>query len=467
MSKSRCAETRSAGLNLERLESRILLSGATEVAAFTDGTATVTVYDAEGDMDVDAADVAVLFGDAGQVKAITLGGEQAMEGVGIVISGATSVGKISDRRALRGDVAFIASNASINKIGLKSGMSGYNLNNQTLGGLTFAGDIDGDGDTEDTTALYTEGGLKTVKLYGQLDGDVWLGGTYPGKSYSLSKLDNKSGGFHGDLVAAARVGTVKLTGTFGSSMSIDGALSNLTIKYGDLDGDVAVAEKLSKVYVKYGDLNGDLDVGGTLKKVSVKNGDLTGDIEVGGYFDSLSVKNGSVSAETEIDVEGWNSTLFSIKKISVANGDFLGEVSVPTKISSVKIRGGDYGGQIETGFCVLKFEVRGKGGVGGTFLADANLDVGGILFKFRVDDHENTSAFAETFGVEALMMGDIRLGGLSMGNTDMPYVDNDFQMDSEMEGEVFPTLGEVFDLSDFDFGDIGDFGDFFDFGDWF
>ena len=101
--------------------------------------------------------IQVKFGSKGDVQ-IKLGGEQSMEGLGQVVTGATEVKGIKDGwRGTRGDIAFIAADLPIRKIQVKGGVSGYDLNGLSLGGIDFAEDIDGDGQTDDATAVYSEG----------------------------------------------------------------------------------------------------------------------------------------------------------------------------------------------------------------------------------------------------------------------------------------------------------------------
>jgi len=153
------------------------------------GNARVSIYDMDGIPDVDPADIRVRFGKNNTVTSITLGGSQAMAGLGIVISGSTSVGSIKDaRRGLAGDLAFIASDAPIRSIALKAGTTGYNLDGRTLGGLAFAADIDGDGLQDDRTALYCAGTVGSARLLGTGSGEFVVDGT-DDRGGSIGTLD--------------------------------------------------------------------------------------------------------------------------------------------------------------------------------------------------------------------------------------------------------------------------------------
>jgi len=219
-----------------------------------DGHVQVSVYDVAGALDVSISDIKVTWGTGDSISSITLGGTQPMDGLGIVISKASSVGSISvgsikdARTGVLGDVAFIASAAPIKSIQLKSGMTGYNINGLTLGALSLPGDIDGDGDITDATAIYSTGAVGKVTLTGNATGDIWIGGK-DSKGLALSSFSNKTGGYHGDLVAAGNVGKMALGGTYAGQMRISGSLSGLQIKGGNLAGSVLVQSVAGKLSV--------------------------------------------------------------------------------------------------------------------------------------------------------------------------------------------------------------------------
>ena len=219
------------------------------------GGVSVILVAVGGAAQIDPADVAVKFGKDGSVSSIKLGGTDSMEGLGILISGAASVGSIKDgRKGPLGDLAFIASNAAVRSVSLKSGLSGYDINGLTGGDLVLPADIDGDGDTADATAVYAAGPVGSMKVGADVHGDVWIGGA-DGKGVALKSFQSKSGGYHGDLVAFGDVGTVKLDGDLGSSISVLGALKGLTLKRGGMTAG-------ARVFARDG--LGKLGVGGSL-----------------------------------------------------------------------------------------------------------------------------------------------------------------------------------------------------------
>ncbi len=253
----------------------------------------VSVYDMAGEVDIDSSDISVKFGKGGSVSSIKLGGTQAMGGLGIVIEGSSTVGSIKDsRKGAKGDVAFIATDASIKSISLKSGTTGADLNGLTLGGLTFNADIDGDGETDDETAIYSEKHIGKVRFGGNPVGDIVILGSDPKKGLALGSLSNKAGGFNGDLVTGGGVGKVSLRGSFGSGMSIGGSLSSLSIKGGGLGGTVQVNGGIGKVSVSGGTVTADIDVAGGLSRLSVKGGNFAGMLLVGADLGKFDVKAG-------------------------------------------------------------------------------------------------------------------------------------------------------------------------------
>ena len=229
--------------------------------------------------DVSLGNVKVAFS-GGAASSLQLSGTDAMYGLGLVIHsapGSQIACSIKDGRkgAVKGDVFFIASNAPIKSIQVKSAMAGYNLNGQNLGGMTFAADIDGDGQTDDLTAIYSEGYVQQVTLSGAAEGDIWIGGA-DSKGVALKAFSNKTGRYHGDLTANGNVGKISLGGDFGSLIHVLGSLSSLQIKSGDFLGSLDVDGNAGKLSISGGDFLGSVDVQGNLSSLSVKGGSSAG-----------------------------------------------------------------------------------------------------------------------------------------------------------------------------------------------
>ncbi len=112
----------------------------TPIAFYQSGTAKVTIYDVYGIRDVEPGDVVVKLSGS-SVKSITLIGSDSLNGLAIVISGATSVGSITDKRTAPGEIAFIASNTAVKSLQINSSIAGALLNGRSLGGMIFPSDI--------------------------------------------------------------------------------------------------------------------------------------------------------------------------------------------------------------------------------------------------------------------------------------------------------------------------------------
>jgi len=195
------------------------------------GGVLVSLWDMWGNSGFDPANFIVTPGSNNAISSIKLAGTGSGQGIGITISGATSVGTISDGRKglVIGDLSFIASNAPIKGITLKSGMTGMRLDGMSLGGLTFPTDLDGDGEPADLTAIYDTGAVQTVLTARGVSGDVIVKGANS-SGVSLSSFTTTTGGFHGDMIMPGSAGKITLGGALSSEINVGGALSSLSIK---------------------------------------------------------------------------------------------------------------------------------------------------------------------------------------------------------------------------------------------
>lgn len=99
--------------------------------------------------------------------------------LGLVITGASRVGSITDLRtsSSSGELAFIASSAPVGSVRLNRPLTGADVNGFLFPGLRLANDIDGDGNRSDRLALYIESGLtQSLVLTGGVTGDVVIPG---------------------------------------------------------------------------------------------------------------------------------------------------------------------------------------------------------------------------------------------------------------------------------------------------
>ncbi len=275
----------------------------------------VDVYARE---DISLANFSVSFS-AGYASSLSIGGSEPMDGLGFIIhSDVGTQGAVSIKDARKGtisDIAFIATDGSIKSMKLKSGMSGYDLNGQTLGDITFAPDIDGDGNTSDATAIYSVGAAGKVAFTGDMDGDVWVGGT-DSKGLAFSAFQSKSGDFYGDLVALGSGGKFALGGSFDSNVDVQGSLKGFQMKGGNFGGELNVSGDLGKLQVSGMFRAGaDVSVGGMLKSAKV----ATYQTDNGGTdFGILAGNVGKL---------GLGLQKLSAANLPFADGDFLVEMT--------------------------------------------------------------------------------------------------------------------------------------------
>jgi len=216
-----------------------------QVGYWHSGNAKVWAYDTSGPVDIDPAGVHVRFGTNAAVSSITLTGTTPMEGLGIAVDGASSVGSIKDsRQGTKGALAFIAVSSSVKSIQIQGSISGYNINGATFGALTLPPDIDRDGSEADNTAILTRA-VPSIKVAGAVAGDVVILGDVSGTSLKSFS----AGGLQGGLLTDGSAGKVSLAGTLGGDLRIGGSLSGLQIKGGNLAGSVLVQGAAGKLSV--------------------------------------------------------------------------------------------------------------------------------------------------------------------------------------------------------------------------
>jgi hypothetical protein len=293
------------------------LDGTGYVAeTWTSGGTTVVVVDAGGTPDLLRENVSVRFGRNGAVSSIRLGGDLPMDGVGILITGAPSVGSITDaRRGPVGALSFIASDAPITNLRLRGPVEGHLLNGRTLEGFTFLSDIDGDGDVRDHSALDVSSDLRTLRVSGSLAGDVVVAG-------SINSLQT-TGALTGDLLIGGSAGTLRIGGDLGS-----------------VGGHLSIAGDLNRLSVSSraggANLLGDLEVGGDVRGIAIGSralgGDAQGDIEVWGSLRTLTVAgdlDGALTAHGDLT----NFTAQRICSAITVAGD-LGKLATASTIGT-------------------------------------------------------------------------------------------------------------------------------------
>jgi len=218
--------TISDGIETAEDYSDTVLTVTQAVGTWQRGDVVVTALDLIGATDIRPSDIKVTFGWTGDsVQSIVIGGAGAgsLDGLGLVISGATSVGYILDLRTRApGDLAFIVADCPIGLLLLNSGVAGRDLNGMEIAGLAMPADVDGDGDTSDLTGIYSEGRLNVAIIGGEIVGDI--------VADSTALMLTRGGGLAGDLTLAGDAGVVLLDGDLTGDMRIGGALNFVSVR---------------------------------------------------------------------------------------------------------------------------------------------------------------------------------------------------------------------------------------------
>jgi hypothetical protein len=238
------------------------------------GAAAVHVYDMDGGGDVSLADISVVFADGDTIDRIDLSGDGTMAGLGLVVTGADTAGTVNDYRTTPGDVAFLASTGQFANVSLAGNVTGWALNGVTLQDgvgsdvIAFAADVDGDGRSDDPTALFAADYVQgSVKVQGSWAGDVVIEGANP-YDWSLKAIHVYGGSFGGDLRAPGKVGVVKSHGDYAHVVDVGPELRYFLLYGGDFSGQVSTTGPMYAFLVEDGDFLGSarLNVGGAVRK---------------------------------------------------------------------------------------------------------------------------------------------------------------------------------------------------------
>ncbi len=245
---------------------------------WTSGDVIVTAYDMGGTIDMSRSDFRVRFR-PGDSVGIELVGTNSMDGLGLVIRGASTVRKVWDhRRGEMGDVAFLATDGAMDRLHIKGDITGYDLNGQTLGGIAFAADVDEDGDTDDLTGIYSAANSHLVVVLGDLTGDIVI-------QAGLRRLRVIGDASDVDIVVGpAANARQSLALTFGTAtnVNVSSEMPLRLVRAGQWleDGQASLiqAPAMTKLVVK-GDFQGDVDLGaaeGSTGRLGVAK--ITGDL---------------------------------------------------------------------------------------------------------------------------------------------------------------------------------------------
>jgi CARDB protein len=261
----------------------------------------VAVLDMDGTPDIEPDDVNVLFGPNGSVTMISIGswGAGAMGGLGIVVSNASNVGLVLDLRSGGAPLAFLASEAPVGVLILNSGIAGYDINDQTLGGMAMPVDVDGDALLHDATAVYVPNTLGVCVIGGAVTGDVVCG---TGAGAALTLMLTRGGGMTGDLDLNGYAGPILLDGDYTGRVKAAQGLGFVSVSGNVANSQWNVSRSLSFVSVTGNITNSQWNVSGSLGVVSVGGSVADSQWGVSGSLTFASVM-GSIS-NSDWDVTG-------------------------------------------------------------------------------------------------------------------------------------------------------------------
>lgn len=153
----------------------------TFTAPGVEGGASVQIFDLDqAGLGALTDSIQVRFGRNNSIASISLRDGLPGARIGIAITGATSVGSITDlRRSGTGVLAFIVSSAPIGSIRLATAPTGFDLNGFAVPGLSLDDDIDNDGNVADPLAIFiATGPLTRLQLPAGVSGDIVVPGGF-------------------------------------------------------------------------------------------------------------------------------------------------------------------------------------------------------------------------------------------------------------------------------------------------
>ena len=320
---------------------------------------------------------------------LLLGPGSETEDLGIMIEGNDRVWSIVDARYDRRETGFVASEGSIGFLLMHEEMIGGKLN--TLDPETdwvIPNDLDGDGEDNDRTAIYTDGSLGTAIVLDHIEGDVVV------EDDVNNTVRTVGGDFFGDVAIGGNANVLMAIdtgaggGTFSGNVDVDGRLNVLQAIGGDIDGDhVNVGRNLNFMQARSGDINSAINVGvnaGTILAVgSSPGGDINGPIDVHGRLNTLLAINGNLNAD--VDVGG------SMNNVYVGRS-MTGDLSVSGTLGRIRVDDNVTGSSISVGNDLYNLSI-------GDSLQESDVDVGDDLYNtFIRNDFDNSSLSANPLG---------------------------------------------------------------------
>ncbi len=232
-------------------------------------------------------------------------------------------------------IKFISANAI-------SGAGDLYIGASELGRLLVRNDVD--------AYINIEGPVGLVRIGGELLSDFALVGPHGHVDRMIVGR-----GITGDVSAYSYIGSIDvLSGdldgsvTAGGSNVKDVAIGRITVRRGDLAGDVSTTVEPVA-----------LRPGGGIGAIYVNNGDILGDITATGYYDPIRGNrisadigiirvNGTLDGDVTIEKYDVSSPGGDLGKLLILGGDLDGDVEVDGDIGRVLVKNGTMGGTITT-----------------------------------------------------------------------------------------------------------------------
>ncbi len=328
----------------------------------------------------------VQFGENRSVQRVTMLEGMPDRPFGIQIEGSTVLNALADqRRNQTGDLAFIVSDARIESINLRGGITGYNLNGFVLpGGLEFDPDIDGDNIVSDLTAVFVPvGNSNALTVGGDMSGDaLFLGGlnrvTVRGETrgtdlrIGAGNLNRLVANFRQVIdtrvVSDAPIASVRAT-DWSVVDTLRGLIEATSLQKLRITGDQSAG--LDGNFSADLDLSGD-DMPRALANATIAGGVLAATWEIVGDVGKIVTRDPSSAWGMTINGDAISFTLGRLKEVQITVNGTVRTLRTPEWI------GGAF-----TAVEIRTFSVTGGQGFDGDFSADLTIGGQGVNIAMR------------------------------------------------------------------------------------
>ena len=375
----------------------------TTIATWTQGGVTVTALDMNGGLDASAGSFLVSFGSGNVVNSIQLRGNASCNGVALVITGASRVNRITDARTnTSASLSFIAADCSIRAVTLKGNIAGFDLNGKTVAGMTFAADVDGDGNTSDLTSVYSGGALGTVTSSGgTVQSDI--------TASSIGRIMITNGSLTGDLTATSGnvAGVMALNGSiggaFGNSITSAGKVGMLMAKSVNsaISSNDITTRSVAMIMTLGGGFAGSVNTPGGIGLVLTMGGDMSASLTAGlgvPLIMSLAMRGAGGTVSGAINAGS------GVGLVMALGGNITGDISAGGNISTIMALGGNITGDISsTGGSVSMVMA-----LGGNITGDISSTGGGVRMVMALNGSINGNITAsKSVGMIMALNGNI------------------------------------------------------------